>query len=206
MFMLAKGMELKMNEEKIETKKINFFKRMYYSLTKPKKYDELLQDGIGKSIMYFIKLTCILSLLIGIASGFSSVASIYVLQLNEKIVNFTSSQFFIYKLIIFAFTYIVGLIRNYLFYILIVTLYAWLSSAIFKLKWGFKNSLMKTIYGSTMSATLYATYLIVNFFISIPAEIKEVFEFIAIFAIVLYDLILFMNEYRIKVMERMNKK
>ena len=44
-----KGM-LVIMEENI---KINFFKKIWYSIAKPSKYEDLKKQGVGKAIKYF---------------------------------------------------------------------------------------------------------------------------------------------------------
>lgn len=60
----------------MEVAKINFFKKMWYSILKTSKYEDLRKEGLGKSIKYFFALISILAIILAIIASLvqSSVA------------------------------------------------------------------------------------------------------------------------------------
>ena len=57
-------MENNANNNEEVNKKIGFFKKLWYSITKIEKYPEMAADGFGKAISYVIKLVIILSIVL----------------------------------------------------------------------------------------------------------------------------------------------
>lgn len=54
--------------EESKTTKINFFKKVWYSVTKFEKYPEMAAEGIGSAIKYLIILSAIVTIFLGIGS------------------------------------------------------------------------------------------------------------------------------------------
>ncbi|MBQ9658838.1 MAG: DUF1189 domain-containing protein [Clostridia bacterium] len=52
--------------KELKTTKINFFKKVWYSITKLEKYQTLAEEGVGKSISYLAKLILIFAVIIAI--------------------------------------------------------------------------------------------------------------------------------------------
>ena len=52
--------------KELKTTKINFFKKVWYSITKLEKYQTLAEEGVGKSISYLAKLILIFAIVIAI--------------------------------------------------------------------------------------------------------------------------------------------
>lgn len=57
-------MEEKENIEVNEIKKINFFKKIWWSITKVSKYEEMAKEGLGTAIKYFLILIFLLSIIL----------------------------------------------------------------------------------------------------------------------------------------------
>ena len=53
-----------------ENIKINFFKKIWYSIAKPSKYEDLRKQGVGKAVKYFFSIVCILALIVAIIATF----------------------------------------------------------------------------------------------------------------------------------------
>ena len=54
--------------EENKTKNINFFKKLWYSITKFEKYPEMAAEGIRSAIKYLIIISFIVSIFISIGS------------------------------------------------------------------------------------------------------------------------------------------
>ena len=81
------------NEEKIQTKKMNFFKRLWYSISKIEKYPDMAAEGFKRALGYLVKIVMILTLVI-------SAGMIYQTHiLIQKGVNYLNNEFpeFTYK-------------------------------------------------------------------------------------------------------------
>ena len=52
------------NEEKIQTKKMNFFKRLWYSISKIEKYPDMAAEGFKRALGYLVKIVMLLTLVI----------------------------------------------------------------------------------------------------------------------------------------------
>ena len=58
--------------EKIKTKKLGFFKKVWYSITKFDKYLEMSSEGAGIAFKYLIQITAIFVLIIGFLGIYSA--------------------------------------------------------------------------------------------------------------------------------------
>lgn len=74
-------------EEKI---KINFFKKIWYSIAKPSKYKELRKLGLGKSLKYFFSIISILAIILATIATFIQIRVVNdaISYLNESIPDF----------------------------------------------------------------------------------------------------------------------
>ena len=74
-----------------EKMKINFFKKLWYSITKPSKYDELRKLGVGKAIKYIFSIISILALILAIITTFLKINEVFdaISYLEGKLPNFT---------------------------------------------------------------------------------------------------------------------
>ncbi len=79
------------NVEVKEIKKINFFKKIWWSITKINKYDELAGDGLGSAIRYFFILVLILSIILTIVATYiqSTVINDAMKYLDETLPEMT---------------------------------------------------------------------------------------------------------------------
>ena len=81
------------NEEKIKTKKMKFFKRLWYSISKIEKYPDMAAEGFKRALGYLVKIVMILTLVI-------SAGMIYQTNtLVQKGINYLNNEFpeFTYK-------------------------------------------------------------------------------------------------------------
>ena len=81
------------NEEKIQTKKMKFFKRLWYSISKIEKYPDMAAEGFKRALGYLVKIVMLLTLVI-------SAGMIYQTNtLIQKGVNYLRSEIpeFTYK-------------------------------------------------------------------------------------------------------------
>ena len=283
-----KGMVIKM-EENI---KINFFKKIWYSIAKPSKYEDLRKQGVGKAVKYFFSIVCILALIVAIIATFLQLDVVKnainyldeklpeikfkenVLTLeneeatildDEKIIEYFRNAIIInpllekqeaidqYKdlatdknnVIVFlkdeyvlisnkynaenesedgiaeqkyseissnfikdtnyeygkkdvleylkqrtSFTYYIaqyfvvyfGMITIlYVIYIALTSVALWLVTKILKNKWNFKESLMNTIYASSLSMIVYVAYMIISYFTKFRISFMDIISIVLIF-------------------------
>ena len=81
------------NEEKIKTKKMKFFKRLWYSISKIEKYPDMAAEGFKRALGYLVKIVMLLTLVI-------SAGMIYQTNtLVQKGINYLNNEFpeFTYK-------------------------------------------------------------------------------------------------------------
>ena len=81
------------NEEKIQTKKMKFFKRLWYSISKIEKYPDMAAEGFKRALGYLVKIVMLLTLVI-------SAGMIYQTNtLVQKGINYLNNEFpeFTYK-------------------------------------------------------------------------------------------------------------
>lgn len=63
--------------DKKQTNKINFFKKIWYSISKPRKYEDMREEGIVTSIKYFFAILGILALIVAI---FATIVQVSVVK------------------------------------------------------------------------------------------------------------------------------
>lgn len=70
--------------------KMNFFKKLWYSIARPSKYEKLRNLGIGKAIQYFFSLISILAIVLAIIAAFLQIKVVNnaIVYLDEKIPEF----------------------------------------------------------------------------------------------------------------------
>ncbi len=79
----------------------------------------------------------------------------------------------------------------FIFIIALISLSLWLVTKLSKMKWGFKKSLMNTIYGSTLSMIIYVAYMIIRYFTNFSISFIDV---ICVMIIYIYIFILLYKE------------
>lgn len=290
-----------------ENIKINFFKKIWYSIAKPSKYEEFRKQGVGKAVKYFFSIVCILALIVAIIATFIQLGVVKeainyldeklpeikfkenILSLeneeatildDEKIIEYFRNVIVInpllgkqeaidqYKdlatdknnVIVFlndeyvlisnkytpeneneegivsqkyteissnfikdlsyeygkkdvieylkqrtSFTYYIaqyfvvyfGMITLlYVIYISLTSVALWLVTKISKNKWNYKESLMNTIYASTLSMFIYVAYMIIGYFTKLRISFMDIIS-IALIFVYLY-LILWKQKKQIK--------
>ena len=275
-------------EEKIS---INFFKRIWYSIARPSKYEELRKLGVGKSIKYIFSLISILAIILAIIATILQInvvnSAISYLDENlpdftfkdnkltvendvtilddNKIISYLGNKIVINPLIekneaikqykdltteknnvlVFlndeyilisnkynpenndeegienkkysevlskhikdssyeyskkdvieylkertTYTYYIaqyfviyfGMITFlYGIYIILISLSLWLVTKLSKFKWTFKESLMNTIYASTLSIMIYVAYMIISYFTKFTISFIDIISIFIIF-------------------------
>lgn len=72
-------------------KKINFFKKIYYSIFKLDEYENMINEGLKKSIKYFFCLVSVIAIISSIFFTYETNKSIkeFVSYINDNIPNFT---------------------------------------------------------------------------------------------------------------------
>lgn len=272
--------------------KIKFFKRIWYSIAKPNKYNLLREDGIWVAIKYFLKISFLCVFVIAIISAFlqSSVRENAISYLNEnlpemklkdnnlstedkkstilsddkfkeyygviaiidteieeekaiekyselvtkdynviiflndeyviinnsykstedkessieknKYIDVSSkyikdasreynkndiisylkerNTYFYYFGTYFSFYFLV-IVFSYFSYIVIIALAIWLVSKALKINWSFKDSIINTIYSSTLSVFVYITYLVISYFTKFTISFVDIILTILIF-------------------------
>ena len=69
----------------------------------------------------------------------------------------------------------------YLLYILLISIGMWLVTKLSKYKWTYKDSLMNTIYGSTLSLLVYVTYIIISYLTGFKINFMDVISIALIY-------------------------
>ena len=143
--------------KKIKTKKINFFKKFWYSITKIDKYDEMIDEGVLYAIRYFLALMALLGSILAITATFI-----------EKPNNVTQ---LITYIIGYFIGYLIRVLLLYGIYVILILLGCILLDKILKIKENYKFWLCSTIYSITLSSIIYITYLIISYIFkfSIPS-------------------------------------
>ena len=266
--------------------KINFFKKLWYSIARPSKYENLRSLGIGKAIQYIFSLISILAIVLAIIAAFLQIkvvnnAIVYLdekipefkfkdnkLTLenedatildDEKIISYLGNKIVINSLIkkedaitqykdlateknkvlIFlneeyilisnkynpesknnegienkkyeyskkdvieylkkrtTYTYYIAqyfviyfgsIMIIYGIYIILISLSLWLVTKILKVKWTLKETVMNTIYASSLSMIVYVFYMIISYFTRFKISIMDILIILLIF-IYLYLLV-----------------
>ena len=81
----------------------------------------------------------------------------------------------------FFIIYIVIIIFLYALYTLLISISIWIVTKIIKLKWTFKESLINTIYASTLSMIIFSLYSIISCFIKFSGNFIGVLSIATIF-------------------------
>lgn len=66
--------------------KINFFKKVWYSITKINKYEEMREEGVGKSIKYILTLTFCLAIILAIF------ATVLQISISNKAISYLDEK------------------------------------------------------------------------------------------------------------------
>ena len=69
----------------------------------------------------------------------------------------------------------------YFVYIVIISVGLWLVTKLTKFKWTFKESLMNTIYASTLSIIVYVAYMILSYYTRFSISFMDVINLALIF-------------------------
>lgn len=274
------------------TTKINFFKKVWYSITKINKYEEMREEGLGKSIKYILTLTFWLAIILAIFAtilqiSISNKAISYldeklpqmkfkdnVLSLegedavilnedefieyfknavvinpllekqeavdqykdlateNNDVLVFLSDKYIVISnkynpeseneegvtiynyseisdkylkdnSIEYTKTHLIEYLRNhssvtyyfaqywiiylvmitfiYFIYIMLISVGMWLAIKLAKFKWSFKETLINTIYASTLSIIIYVLYLIVSYYAKFSISFMDIISLALIF-------------------------
>ena len=80
--------------EKIKTKKLGFFKKVWYSITKFDKYLEMSSEGAGIAFKYLIQITAIFVLIIGFLGIYSANINLngFIKNIEENIPDFKYAE------------------------------------------------------------------------------------------------------------------
>ena len=77
--------------------------------------------------------------------------------------------------------YLVSFTIIYSLYIIFIALTMWVTIKILKIKWEFKEAIMNTIYGSTLSIFSYTIYIIIGYFANFTIPFVDVIRILLIF-------------------------
>ena len=172
--------------EETKPKKINFFKKIWYSIGKVSKYEEMRNSGVKSSIKYFLGIAAILALIMAIVSCIVQ-SSMFNEEMMEALKEIGTGRALVYAGIVYFLAYFIVLSLVYGLYIILIALSMWGVTKILKLNWGFKKSLMNTIYASTFSIIVYVLYLIITYFVG---QIPMVFDVVGIMLVYIYIFLL----------------
>ena len=92
---------------------------------------------------------------------------------NHSSVSYYFAQFWVIYLVMITLIYFV--------YIVIISVGLWLVTKLTKFKWTFKESLMNTIYASTLSIIVYVTYMILSYYTRFSISFMDVINLALIF-------------------------
>lgn len=81
------------NNEEEKLKKLNFFKKMWYSITNFEKYPYMAAEGVGRAISYLIGITAIFVIAVSISVVYNSLKSVKEKLINEfPEISYTDNQ------------------------------------------------------------------------------------------------------------------
>ena len=92
---------------------------------------------------------------------------------NHSSVSYYFAQFWVIYLVMITLIYFV--------YIVIISVGLWLVTKLTKFKWTFKESLMNTIYASTLSIIVYVAYMILSYYTRFSISFMDVINLALIF-------------------------
>jgi cation transport ATPase len=167
-----------MEESEIKKPKMKFFKKIWYSIAKVSKYDEMIEQGPKKAIKYFLGLIAILSIILTIVAMGVEIFTVETIE----------TSLYAYYAIIYYLSHFIVLFIIYALYIFIIAMSIFLVSKLFKMGQSVKNSLSMTIYASTLSIIVYVVYLVISYFTKIAISY---FDSIAILFVFIYIGIIF---------------
>ena len=174
-----------MENNEVQTKKINFFKKLWYSIARISKYEEMRNEGIGRSISYFFGLLAIFSLLISEISANIHYSSIDILTENVS---------FSYYLGVYFGYYFVRIGLFCIFCILLISFFLWLMAKISKkiqskrpnkyaytFDWNFRKAFMNAVYSSTLAMIIYILCTIISYFAKITINYIDIIYILVIY-------------------------
>lgn len=152
-------MEENKEEPKKEKLKINFFKKIWYSIGKVSKYDEMAELGVKKAIKYFLGVIAIVTIVLAIVA----------VAVEASRGNIDTNLYAYYAIIYFLAYYII-LFINFAIYAILISACLFLVFKLFKTNGTFRKILSMTIYATTLSVLVYVIYLLISYFsgFSIP--------------------------------------
>ena len=140
-----------------ENKKINFFKRIWYSIGRIDKYKKMEEDGLGKSIGYFFGVLAIICIILTFFIIQSKAITLSNLEENLE-VKLSSS--YLYSYCFSSYFTLIGM--TYILYILLISIVLWIITKIAKLDWTFKGTISKIIYASTLSMIVFSICIVIT--------------------------------------------
>ena len=99
-------------------------------------------------------------------------------HLIEYIRNHSSSTYYFAQ---FFIIYLVMITLIYFVYIMLISVGVWLVTKLSKYKWTFKDSLMNTIYASTLSVIIYVAYMILSYYAKFSISFMDIINLALIF-------------------------
>lgn len=157
----------KKHENKNKQKKINFFKKLIYSMTKINKYDEMSNEGLKSAIKYFV---CLIALMATVLSVISTSVQLQTAN-NAPLMYYFALYFVIYFSTIGIFFIVdIGIIG------IVAILFSKVKTN--KLNKSIKELYTISIYSSTLSIILYIVYMIFSYFTKISIPFFDVFDLI----------------------------
>jgi hypothetical protein len=169
---------------KNENKKINIFKRFWYSIAKPNRYKELAQIGIKKAIIYFVVLIFVMSAcytaiaLVSINAGinngyFQAEENAEVLEsyVNAKMIISSEDGLKLNTYYVMSYLLTMAFLEFFitnLIYLLIISIVGWFLAKSLKLKekLKYREIFSMAIYAITLPTVIYIISSIVSIFVA----------------------------------------
>ena len=123
---------------------------------------------------------------------YSDVSSQYIEDENKEygkqdIINYlTGNSSYINYLVVYFINYILILILTFVFEIIIISLIALIAGKVLKTDITFKETIINTIYATTLAFTLYVIYMLINYFTKISIPYFDIIDMIIAYVYMLF--------------------
>lgn len=137
---------------KPQPKKIKFYKKVWYSITKFDKYENMVNEGMRPALNYL----CIISLICAVI--FTIMQMVYIATTN----NFDANTNYGILVLDYMIVYFISYLIVFLIFILLAMLVGFICSKIAKLRLNLKQLFSASVYSYTLSIIIIVIYSILN--------------------------------------------
>ncbi len=160
-------MNEKNDNKNVTAKNIKFYKKIWYSIAKTDKYEEMTNEGLLSAAKYFLTLIAILSVILS--------------SLGTAISGIKNVNDFLTNMCAYIISYIIILFLILGFYVIVISISCKIVDIILKLKGTYKLWLLNTIYAITLSAIILVVYTFFQYFTKIMIPYFETINMLIIY-------------------------